>query len=145
MGSKQEKVWKCSTCSKTFPTKQRLTNHIVTHDPEAKVKCQVTIWICNAETNFTIWTRMTHLIALVMFRFAENSSKILKPYHPTCQGFIVIGNDQVVPFVTGCSVHLPTSGNTLTQSTAGPNGLDLHANFQDVGKPTWTRKMHRNT
>ncbi|OXA47441.1 Zinc finger protein 26 [Folsomia candida] len=41
MGSKQEKVWKCSTCSKTFPTKQRLTNHIVTHDPEAKVKCQI--------------------------------------------------------------------------------------------------------
>ncbi|OXA47343.1 Zinc finger and BTB domain-containing protein 21 [Folsomia candida] len=37
MGSTQENDYNCSTCS----TKKQLSNHILTHDPGAKLKCQV--------------------------------------------------------------------------------------------------------
>ncbi|XP_035712232.1 gastrula zinc finger protein XlCGF8.2DB-like isoform X2 [Folsomia candida] len=41
MAQNPEKKRKCPKCSKTFKTGYDLTNHIVRHDPNAKVKCQV--------------------------------------------------------------------------------------------------------
>lgn len=41
MELKPENKWECPTCSKTFKTKQHFTQHVVTHDPNAKVKCEV--------------------------------------------------------------------------------------------------------
>ncbi|XP_035713494.1 zinc finger protein 480-like [Folsomia candida] len=36
-----ENKWECQNCSKMFETNRRLTRHMVTHDPDAKVKCEV--------------------------------------------------------------------------------------------------------
>ncbi|XP_035711565.1 gastrula zinc finger protein XlCGF8.2DB-like [Folsomia candida] len=33
--------WECPKCSKTLATKAILTTHLATHDPDAKVKCQI--------------------------------------------------------------------------------------------------------
>ncbi|XP_035713451.1 zinc finger protein 271-like isoform X2 [Folsomia candida] len=38
---KPGKKWECTKCSKMFHTKRDLTLHMVTHDPDAKVKCEV--------------------------------------------------------------------------------------------------------
>lgn len=38
------KKWGCSTCTKTFKTYSDLTKHIVTYDPDAKVKCEVSVY-----------------------------------------------------------------------------------------------------
>ncbi|OXA45161.1 zinc finger protein 184-like [Folsomia candida] len=35
------KTWKCSKCSKTFALKCNFTKHVITHDPDAKVKCKI--------------------------------------------------------------------------------------------------------
>ncbi|OXA45230.1 Zinc finger imprinted 3 [Folsomia candida] len=35
------KKWEYSKCSKTFKTNDKLTTHMVTHEPDAKVKCEV--------------------------------------------------------------------------------------------------------
>ncbi|OXA45292.1 zinc finger protein 888 [Folsomia candida] len=35
------KEWKCPTCSKTFNFKSQLAKHVITHDPDAKVKCKI--------------------------------------------------------------------------------------------------------
>lgn len=41
MDLNQAKRWECPECSKNFRTKQNFTNHLLTHDPNAKVKCKV--------------------------------------------------------------------------------------------------------
>ncbi|OXA47582.1 zinc finger protein 665-like [Folsomia candida] len=38
--------WECPKCSKMFKTCHNLTRHMVTHDPDAKVKCEVCGIIC---------------------------------------------------------------------------------------------------
>ncbi|XP_035712468.1 zinc finger protein 25-like isoform X2 [Folsomia candida] len=40
MDLKPGKKWECSKCSKTFKTNTKLTRHMVTHDPDAKVTCE---------------------------------------------------------------------------------------------------------
>ncbi|OXA47567.1 zinc finger protein 25 [Folsomia candida] len=41
MDVKVAKKWDCSECSKSFKANKYLTKHMVTHDPDAKVKCEV--------------------------------------------------------------------------------------------------------
>ncbi|XP_035711189.1 gastrula zinc finger protein XlCGF57.1-like [Folsomia candida] len=35
------KSWDCPSCPKSFPCKSRLAKHVVTHDPNAQVKCGI--------------------------------------------------------------------------------------------------------
>ncbi|XP_035701240.1 gastrula zinc finger protein XlCGF46.1-like [Folsomia candida] len=35
------KKWECPTCSKTFKNKHHFNRHVITHDPYAKVKCEI--------------------------------------------------------------------------------------------------------
>ncbi|OXA47634.1 Zinc finger protein 26 [Folsomia candida] len=60
MASTQENVWNCATCSKTFKTKRNLTNHILTHDPETKVKCQVCGKVSTNSRTLSIHALMYH-------------------------------------------------------------------------------------
>ncbi|XP_035711646.1 zinc finger protein 502-like [Folsomia candida] len=41
MNPKPRKKWECPTCSKTFTTKRNLTQHGITHDPSAQIKCKI--------------------------------------------------------------------------------------------------------
>ncbi|XP_035713616.1 zinc finger protein 37 homolog [Folsomia candida] len=41
MNLKPGKKWECPKCLKTFKAKYKLTRHIVRHDPDAKVKCEI--------------------------------------------------------------------------------------------------------
>lgn len=37
------KKWECVKCSKTFKTDTSLNEHLGTHDPDVKVKCEVRV------------------------------------------------------------------------------------------------------
>ncbi|XP_035708074.1 zinc finger protein 26-like [Folsomia candida] len=41
MGRNSGKKWECPKCSKTLKTKQSLKNHVVSHDPDARMKCEI--------------------------------------------------------------------------------------------------------
>ncbi|XP_035713759.1 zinc finger protein 708 [Folsomia candida] len=41
MDVKSRNKWECLECSKTFKTKRNLEMHVFTHDPNAKVKCEI--------------------------------------------------------------------------------------------------------
>lgn len=41
MDLKPEKKLECPKCSKTFKNKKYLNQHVVTHDQDAKLKCEV--------------------------------------------------------------------------------------------------------
>ncbi|OXA44927.1 Zinc finger protein 90 [Folsomia candida] len=41
MDMKPGKKWECSKCSKRFKANSALTRHVVTHDPDVKVKCEI--------------------------------------------------------------------------------------------------------
>ncbi|OXA45341.1 Zinc finger protein 26 [Folsomia candida] len=41
MASSQENKWKCIHCSSTFKYEGQLDRHLVTHDPNTKVKCKI--------------------------------------------------------------------------------------------------------
>ncbi|OXA45409.1 Zinc finger protein PLAGL1 [Folsomia candida] len=83
------KEWECAKCSKTFDTFDVLARHVVTHDPNATLKCEVCSKIC----------------------------KIDAAYHDRCGEFTPNGNDQVVPLVTACFKTPPLYADTPKPST----------------------------
>ncbi|XP_035712182.1 zinc finger protein 135-like isoform X2 [Folsomia candida] len=57
---KPGKRWECSKCSKTFHTCQDLTRHVVTHDPHAKVKCEVCGKFCKNQHALSLHVSRLH-------------------------------------------------------------------------------------
>lgn len=43
MDRKRGKKFECTKCSKTFKLQKYLNRHVVTHDSDAKVKCEVSL------------------------------------------------------------------------------------------------------
>ncbi|XP_035716266.1 gastrula zinc finger protein XlCGF62.1-like isoform X1 [Folsomia candida] len=56
----QENGWGCSTCSKTCTTKCNLKLHMLTHDPDAKVKCEICGKISKNPKLLSAHIRMLH-------------------------------------------------------------------------------------
>lgn len=128
------KKWECPTCSKTIKEKGNFTKHLATHDPDAKVKCQVSVYICNTETDLAI---SSHHITHILLRFVEKFIKIHLAYALTCGGFILMTrNDPVVTRVIGSFSTRSTYGNILKPSTARRKDVVSHARSLVVGKPT---------
>lgn len=73
MDPQPEQRWECATCSKTFKTKSYLTAHMVTHDPDAKVTCEVRVKIDQSQTNFTI--QFSHVLISVLIGMRKNIQK----------------------------------------------------------------------
>lgn len=44
MDPSQLKKYDCPHCAKTFKTKPHLNRHLVTHEPDGQVKCQVSFF-----------------------------------------------------------------------------------------------------
>ncbi|XP_035712239.1 zinc finger protein 2-like [Folsomia candida] len=55
-GKKRE----CSKCSKTYQSKKALRRHLVTHDPDAKVKCEICGIISNTRFTLAAHMKSTH-------------------------------------------------------------------------------------
>lgn len=146
MDIKPGKKLECPQCSKTFKFKSEPAHHVVTHDPAAKVKCDVSLSIRNLIFNFDyvhmcanlqIFFQVFVTQTLFLFRSAVKFTKIQKPYRPTCEQPTLNRNSTRATFVSVFFTRLPAFEDTITSCTTLPGSDPVcHVGLLDVRKPT---------